>query len=83
MSATALAPAAPRRAYLWYALAIVTAAAVLFPAGLRMWLKAELQHRGMPVTVYRKPISRLQVDAPGGEVNVSQGPAAASPSPAR
>jgi hypothetical protein len=75
VSAAALAPAAPRRAYLWYALAIVTAATVLFPVGLRMWLKAELQHRGVPVTVYRQPISGLQVEAPGGDVNVSQGPA--------
>jgi hypothetical protein len=63
----------PRRRWIWIIVAIVTTLAVVLPAGLRFWLKADMQHRSDPAVSYRRPITALLVNAPGGNVIVRPG----------
>jgi hypothetical protein len=65
----------PRRPAVWFAVAAVTAAVLVLPAGVRYWLKADLQHLSIPAVVSHRTVTGLVVSAPGGQVSVSQGPA--------
>jgi hypothetical protein len=44
------------------------------PFAARLWLKADIQHQIGPVPVAARPITALQVDAPGGDVSITADP---------
>jgi Putative adhesin len=73
MSAIAVGGARPRRRWIWVIVALAVTAALVAPVSLRLWLKASRQYQASPVAVYRSAISRLQIDAPDGQVTISPG----------
>jgi hypothetical protein len=73
MSALAAAAARPRRRWIWITVAVVTALTIVLPAGLRVWLKADMEHQAQPLAVYRQPVGTLQVSVPGGNVTIRPG----------
>jgi hypothetical protein len=64
----------PRRRWLWVAVALLTAVAVVGASGFRVWLKMAHQTEHFSVTITHK-ITAIEVSALGGSVNVSSGPA--------
>jgi Putative adhesin len=71
--AAAGGPRPPRRRWIWITVAIVTAIAVVGPVGTRVWLKTR-QSLQRPVMIGR-PVTAVEVTAPGDSVAVSPGPA--------
>jgi hypothetical protein len=65
----------PRRRWIWIIVAIITTLVLVLPVGLRFWLKADMQRQSDPAVRYRRPITTLQVNAPGDSVFVRPGAA--------
>ena len=74
MSAAAVPAPRPRRRWIWVIVAVLTALVAVPPFALRIWLKADIQHETAQVPVAARPVTALQVDSPGGSVDISQGP---------
>jgi hypothetical protein len=55
--------------------ALATTAIVVPPVAVRFWLKAEKQQQADPLAVYRGQFTAVQIQAPGGSITVSPGPA--------
>jgi hypothetical protein len=68
-------PARSRRRWIWVLVALATTATLVTPVALRFWLKAEKQQEADPVAVYRGQFTAVQIQAPGGDITVSPGPA--------
>jgi hypothetical protein len=74
MSAAGVPRPRPRRRWIWVIVAVLTALVAVPPFAARIWLKADIQHETAPVPVAVRPVTTLRVDAPGGNVSISQGP---------
>ncbi|MFI0407907.1 hypothetical protein [Actinomadura sp. 3N508] len=66
-------PGRPRRRGIWIVLAIVTALALVVPAGLKAWGHA-IRQTAMSDTAFTHAIKELRLDAGGAEVSVGPGP---------
>jgi hypothetical protein len=66
----------PRRRWIWAIVALLTTLVLVPPFALRIGLKIDIQHQTAPVPVAARPVTALQVDAPGGSVSISAGPGA-------
>jgi hypothetical protein len=76
MSASAVAyPARPRRRWIWVIVAGLTAFVLVVPVALRFALKGEIQHQFVPLTLFQRSVSQLNVEAPGQSVTIIRGPA--------
>lgn len=73
MSSPADSPVRPRRRWIWALVALLTATALVAPVVLRASLKGSLQHRTGPAAVYQRPVTALQIVAPGDAVQVTAG----------
>ena len=73
MSVTRSRPVRPRHRWIWVIVALVTAAFLIVPVALRFGLKALLHHEYGPVRVYHRPVTSVQVSAPGGTVAITAG----------
>jgi hypothetical protein len=73
VSAAAVPAPRPRRRWIWVSAAVLTALVAVPPFALRIWLKADIQHETVPVPVAARPVTALQVDSPGGSVDISRG----------
>lgn len=72
---TAAVPQArPRRRWIWVLVALTTAIALAGSAGLRVALKAAIEHAAVPAVVYHRELTQLQVTDPGGSISVSPSP---------
>ena len=74
MSAAAVPAPRPRRRWIWVSVAMLTALVAVPPVALRIWLKADIQHQTALVPVAARPVTVLQVDSPGGSVDITQAP---------
>ncbi len=72
-AAAAVVAARPRRRWIWALVAILTAVVLVVPVAFRMGLKGEIRHEIVPLTLFQRPVSELQVDAPGQSVTVIRG----------
>ncbi|HEY3980583.1 MAG TPA: hypothetical protein VGM79_25120 [Streptosporangiaceae bacterium] len=63
----------PRRRWIWLLVALLTALVFVPPFALRIALKIDIQHQTAPVLVASRPVTALQVDAPGGNISISPG----------
>lgn len=70
----AIPQARPRQRWIWVLVALATALALIGTAGLRVALKAAIEHATMPAVVYHRDPAQLQVVDPGGSVSVSPSP---------
>ena len=66
--------ARPRRRWIWVLVALATTLFLLGTAGLRVALKAVVEHAAVPAVVYHRELTQLQVVDPGGSVSVSPSP---------
>jgi hypothetical protein len=73
MSAAASSRPRPRRRWIWVIVALLTAAACVLPAALRIWLKEDMQQEADRIVKSRRGITALQVTAPGDAVSISPG----------
>jgi hypothetical protein len=63
----------PRRRWIWVIVALLTALVFVPPFALRIGLKIDIQHQNAPLLVAARPVTALQVNAPGGDVSISRG----------
>jgi hypothetical protein len=67
--------ARPRRRWIWVSVAVVTALVLVVPVAFRIGLKGEIRHQVVPLTLFQRPVSELQVNAPGQSVSILPGQA--------
>lgn len=75
IASAAVYPARPRRRWIWAIVAVVTAVVLVFPVAFRIGLKGEIRHQVMPLTLFQRSVSELQVNAPGQSVTILPGKA--------
>jgi hypothetical protein len=73
VSATDARPARPRRRWIWAIVALVTVPALISPLAVLEGLKPNPHHEYGLVTVYRRPVTAVQVSAPGDAIAITAG----------
>ncbi len=66
-------PARPRRRWIWVIVALLTAVVLVTPPALRIALKQEMHHEFAQLGLYRRPVTAVEVSAPGNAVAVTVG----------